>query len=29
MNEGSHDHDELLESLDKLWAENYFIWDPV
>lgn len=29
MNERAHDHDELLELLHKVWAEDYFIWNPV
>jgi len=29
MNERSHDYDELLEFLHKLWTEDHFIWNPV
>lgn len=28
MNEGSHDCDNLFESLDERWAEDYFVFDP-
>lgn len=29
MNERSQDYDHLLESLDKVWAEDYFIFNPI
>jgi len=29
MNERPHDHDQPLEFLDKVWSEDYFVWDPV
>ena len=29
VNERSHDHDDLLEFLDKGRAENHFVFNPV
>jgi len=29
MNEWSHDHDKPLEFLDEVWAEDYFVRDPI
>jgi hypothetical protein len=29
MNEWPHDHDKLLEFLDKVRVEDYFVCDPV
>lgn len=27
MNERTHDQGHLLEFLNKIWAEDYFVWD--
>lgn len=29
MNEGPQDHDNLFESLDECWAEDYLVFDPM
>ena len=29
MNERSHDHDKPLEFVDEVWAEDYFVRDPI